>query len=109
MRPQRPERRSRPHCLCSLIRRACETTGRGGFKSVDLSANVFPFMVMNFAYLISASRLTERADIANGVSQRGARLCHEGYPHTLHFGKRVGRALLPPTEFNSADARDGVL
>ena len=59
--------------------------GWGGFKSVDLSANVFSFMVMNFAYLISASRLTERADIANGVSQRGARLCHEGYPHTTHF------------------------
>ena len=39
--------------------------GLGGFKCVDLSANVFPFLVTNVAYLISASRLTERAERAN--------------------------------------------
>jgi len=62
--------------------------GLGGFKCVDLSANVFPFLLTNVAYLISASRLTERAqraDVASGASQHGARLCHEGHPHKIHF------------------------
>lgn len=44
--------------LFLLISRACETLGKGGPKSVDLSANVLPFLVINLAYLISASRLT---------------------------------------------------
>jgi len=59
--------------------------GLGEFKCVDLSANVFPFLVTNVAYLISASRLTERADVATGASQHSARLCHEGHPHKFHF------------------------
>ena len=42
----------------TFISRACETLGRGGPKSVDLSANVLPFLVINLAYLISASWLT---------------------------------------------------
>jgi len=43
-----------------------DSRGRGA-KSVDLSANVLPFLVIIFADLISASRLTERAQRANGL------------------------------------------
>jgi len=49
---------SKRYLLVELVSRACETLySVASPKCVDLSANVLPFLVIQFAYLISASRL----------------------------------------------------